>query len=135
MNKLKITAMCAALVAMTLGSCKKEDDDNELKLEFKTGSGYTSADQTLAKGTAFKIGVTASTEKKKDPLKKFNITETINGGSGTTVFEENLEKQDYDHDQNFTVTDTVHGNKHQYTFVIVNKDGINKQKAITITVQ
>src|SRR6478735_3375959 len=130
MNKVKITAICLALVALTLDSCKKEDDANEIKLELKTGAGYTSTDQTLAKGTTFKVGVHASTDKKKDPLVKFNISEGVNGSGTTSVYSETIETQDYNHDQDFTVTDTVHGNKHRYTFTITNKDGLNQHQFV-----
>ncbi len=136
MNKnVKVTTIALALVALTIGGCKKEDEENELKLSFKTGAGYTASDVILAKATAFKVGVEGETEKKKDPIVKFNISESVNSGATTSIFNEDIEKQDYEHDHDFTVNDTVHGNKHRYTFTITNKDGLTKQQALTVTVQ
>lgn len=133
---LRNTAMLT--LALSIGfftSCKKEDEDEELKLEFKTGSGYTSSNATIASGTAVKIGVKGETEKAKDPIIKFNISESVNGGSNTTVYSKDLEDTEYEYDYNFTLSDTVSGNTHTYTFTITNRDGKNEQKSLTLTVQ
>lgn len=116
-------------------SCKKVgNEEDELSISFKTGTGYTSADATLATGTSVKIGVDASTTKKKDPIIKFNISESVNGKGDVTVYSEDLETTAYDHDYNFTISDTT-GAIHTYTFTITNRDGLSEHQTLTITVQ
>jgi hypothetical protein len=125
----------AGLCILAFTSCKKEDAANEITINFKEGSGYTATDMTAAKGTALKVGIEAGTEKKKDPLKKFNISESVNGGANATLLSKDIDGQDFSYDHSFTLEDTVHGNKHKYTYTVTNKDGINAQKFLTITVQ
>lgn len=123
------------LFATSFSSCKKEDDENELKINFKTSGGYTFSDATIATGESFKIGVDCSTEKAKDPIIKFNISESVNNGTATTVYSEDLESQNYSRDYEAVMQDSVSGNTHKFTFTITNRDGINKQKNITLTVE
>jgi hypothetical protein len=118
-----------------LYSCKKEEEEDEIALMFKTSSGYIYSDQTIESGQTLKIGVKAETEKKKDPLIRFSISESKNGGAETTILSKNIETTNFDYDYNFSINDTVSGNKYKYTFVVVNKDGLNKQESITLTVK
>lgn len=117
-------------------ACEKDEgEEGELDIKFKTEAGYTHKDVTLASGTEVKIGIEAETEKAKDPIIRFNISESINGGEDSTVYMENLEDQDFEHDYSFTLSDTVSGNTHLYTFTVTNRDGINAQQFLTITVE
>lgn len=132
-NKL----FCALLLmSMTIGfvSCKEEDESEELNMEFKTSEGYTYADETLPGGTEVKIGVEAETEKAKDPLIKFNISESVNGGANSPVYTEDLDDVEFEHDYTFTLSEES-GSTHKYTFTVTNRDGINIQKSLTITVE
>lgn len=126
--------LAIALIATTIISCEKEDEGKELKIELKSGEGYTSASGMVDGGAAIKIGIEAETEKKKDPIIKFNISESINGGTASTVYTTDLETTDYEYDYNLTM-DTVSGNVHKYTFTITNRDGFNAQESIVLTVK
>lgn len=137
MKSIFKTLIIFSLFSIAFISCKKdeeEDSGNELSIKFKTEAGYTFSDATLPGGTPVKIGIEAETEKAKDPIIKFNISESVNGGASSTVYSEDLETTDYEYDYNFTL-DSVSGNIHKYTFTITNRDGINKQTDLTITVQ
>lgn len=124
---------CAAMLLSV--SCKKEDEFNELSLSFKTDSGYTHEDATLATGTTVKIGIKASTTKKKDPIIKFSIYDTKPSGAVSALLVEDIEVTEYDYDYNLVYDDTVSGNKHKYSFTITNRDGIVAQKFLTFTTQ
>ncbi|MCB0819693.1 MAG: hypothetical protein KDC13_03650 [Bacteroidetes bacterium] len=134
--KNKLFLLCSIILfSSVFSSCKKEDEENELQINFKTATGYTFSDMGINSGESFKIGVDCSTEKKKDPIIKFNISESVNNGTATTVYSEDLESQNYSHDYEAVMQDSVSGNTHKFTFTITNRDGINKQKSITLTVQ
>ena len=130
------TIILIGVVSVLFTACKKEEEDpaNEMKINFKTGTGYTFADATLAGGTAILVGIDAETEKAQDPIIKFNISESVNGGASSTVYSEDVETTAYEYDYNFTL-DTVKGNVHKYTFTVTNRDGINAQKDLTFTVE
>jgi len=116
-------------------SCEKENEEGELNISFKTAAGYVYSDATLASETAVKIGIEAETSKATDPIIKFNISESVNGGTPTTVYSQDLESANFTYDYAFTLSDATTGNTHKYTFTITNRDGINKQAALTITIQ
>ena len=50
-------------------------------ISFKTGSGYTSADGSIAKNTAFLVGIDAARTEDKDVLKTFNASVSYDGGA------------------------------------------------------
>jgi len=129
------TLLVIGIIAVFTTSCKKEEDEgNEMKIDFKTGTGFTSTDATLAGGTMVLIGVEAETEKAQDPIIKFNISESVNGAASTTIYSEDLESVTYEYDFAFKL-DSVSGNVHKYTFTVTNRDGINAQKNLTLTVE
>lgn len=129
------TLLVIGIISVFTTSCKKEEDEgNEMKIEFKTGTGYIAADATLAGGTMVLIGVEAETEKAQDPIIKFNISESVNGGTSSTIYSEDLESTTYAYDLGFKL-DSVSGNVHKYTFTVTNRDGINAQKDLTLTVE
>lgn len=123
-----------SMLALVFTSCKKEDGEGELKISFKNGASYTSEDMALPAGSVVTIGVAAETEKKKDPIIKFNISEAIDGGSATTVYSEDIETTDYEYDYTFTL-DSISGTQHKFTFTVTNRDGFNAQKNLTVSVQ
>lgn len=133
-NLKSIAALC--LVVFAFLSCEK-DEGLSPEMNFKTGSGYTSADQTMAGGTAYKIGIDAAKSEKHDVLKKFNISKSVNGGSQTSVYDKDLssdEEDNYSYDYNGTL-ETTAGTVVKLTFTVTNRDGIVNQKTITLTVQ
>jgi hypothetical protein len=133
-NSIFKTMFAVALMSATLVSCDKEDEGDEVHISFKSTSGYTFQDGTVAPGASVTVGVEAETEKAQDPLIHFNITESVNGGTGSSVYNEDFEATDYEYDYTF-VMDSVSGNAHAYTFTVTNRDGINKQVSLTLTVE
>lgn len=133
-NSIFKTMFALALLSSVLVSCEKEDEEDELHIMFKTTAGYTFADATLAADSAIVIGIESETEKAKDPIIRFNISESVNGGANSTIYTEDMEAATYEHDQSF-VMDSVSGSVHVYTFTITNRDGKIKQASLTLTVQ
>lgn len=133
---IKNSLLVLSIFTLIFSSCKKEEnEEEELDMKFKTEAGYTFSDATLPSGTDVKIGIEAETENEKDPLIKFNISESINGGTANTVYSEDLDNKEYEYDYSFTMNDTVSSNTHEYIFTVTNRDGLNAQKRLTITVQ
>lgn len=122
------------LLLIVITGCKKQDEGEEMTINFKTTSGYTYTDATLNGGSSVKIGIEAETIKKKDPIIKFNISKSVNGGGTNTVYSEDLETTAYNYDYIFTL-DTVSGHAIRYTFTVTNRDGLLAQKFITLTVK
>ncbi|GIV32493.1 MAG: hypothetical protein KatS3mg031_0028 [Chitinophagales bacterium] len=122
------------LSIFVFNACEKEDGENELHLKFKTDSGYVYRDTSLVGGSSVKIGVEAETEKAKDPIISFNISESVNGGAPATVYQQNLNVTQYEYDYSFVLATTA-GEVHTYIFTITNRDGFQKQIALTITIQ
>lgn len=135
-NKYIKNALLIGFLSFSLIACEKDEgEEGELDIHFKTEAGYTHADATIASGSEVKIGIEAETEKAKDPIIRFNISESTNGEADTTVYMENLEDTDFSYDHTFTLNDSVSGNTHLYTFTVTNRDGINAQKSLIITVK
>lgn len=122
-------------LSLTLLACEKENEEGELSLEFKTGTTYTSVDTSVADGTAILIGLEGETSKPKDPLIRFNISESIQNGTPQTVYQEDISTTYYTYDYAFVFNDSNVGQVHTYTFTITNKDGFIKQKTLNITVE
>lgn len=123
------------LASISFTACEKEEDElDELDIEFKMDAGYTFADATLAAGTEVKVGIEAETEKAKDPIIRFTVSDAVNGAASATVYTENLDNTDYEHDYIFTLQGDS-GDTHLLTFTITNRDGLVKQTSLTITVQ
>lgn len=126
--------LAIAFLATTIIACDKEDEGEELDIHFKSGAEYVSTNSTLAGGSSIKVGIEASTEKKKDPIIKFNISQSVNGAANTTVYSESLETTDYNHDETFEL-DTISGTTYKYTFTITNRDGKNAQETLVVEVE
>ncbi|UKN00623.1 hypothetical protein K6119_12880 [Paracrocinitomix mangrovi] len=130
------TVALSALMMTAFNSCEK--DEGELpEIMFKTGGTYTSADATLPGGTAVTIGIEAEKTEGKDVLKKFDISESVDGGANTSIYNVDLDASQedmYDYDFNTTM-DTVSGQTNKYTFTVTNRDGLTNQVALTLTVQ
>lgn len=136
-----LTFVLISGLAITFTSCDKEDEMEPPTITFKTGVGYTSADANATAGSALLIGIEAekadSEEESEDVLTHFNITKSVNGGAGTSVYDIDVpeaNENDYDYDFNTTAGTTV-GDTEKYTFTITNRDGITGQVSLTITVQ
>ena len=122
-------------IIFTLASCEK-DSGKLPNISFNTGAGYISSNSTVAKGSQIKIGIIASKAEDKDVLKKFNITQTING-SKSTLSDIELNGGDQDnYNYNFEQTmDTVAGKSVNYIFTVTNRDGLTNNVSLTVTTQ
>ncbi|MEZ4922617.1 MAG: hypothetical protein R2780_05535 [Crocinitomicaceae bacterium] len=137
MKKLFYSSLAvASLTLSALTSCEK-DEGKLPEIEFKTGTGYTYADATIAGGTTVKIGIEAKKEENKDVLKKFDISESVNGGTLTSIYNVDVpQAQEDEYEYDFTTTlDTTSGDTHKYTFTITNRDGLTNQVSLTLTIQ
>ena len=127
---LSLTLFCAFL------SCEK-DEGKLPEISLKTGGAYTSSDVNVPTGTASTIGINASKSEKKDVLKKFNNSSSLNAGSTTSVLDKDLGKDEediYSYDHAATVSG-VSGDKIKYTFTVTNRDGLINQASLTVTIQ
>ncbi len=136
-----LTFMLICGLAITFTSCNKEDEMEPPTISFKTGAGYTSANANATSGNSILIGIEAakadSEEESEDVLTHFNITKSVNGGAGTSVYDIDVpdaNEDDYDYDFSTTAGATL-GDTEKYTFTITNRDGLTGQISLTITVQ
>jgi len=132
-NTINILVLIS-LISIVFVSCEKDEAD-EMDIHFKSGGTYISSSSSIAEGTAVMIGIEAETDKEKDPIIRFNISESINNGDANTVYTESMEKTSFEYDYNFTLNDSIQGNTHRYLFTITNRDGLTAQKSLTLTVE
>lgn len=135
--KSALKMICLLLIVVASG-CKKEDEDEGLlpSIAFKTGAGYISKDSTLTVSTTFTIGVTANKTEDEDYLKKFIISKKTGAAASTTIYSKDLtdaEKNSFGYDFN-TSADSLVSNT-EYTFSIVNRDGLLNSVALKIQTQ
>lgn len=105
-------------------------------ISFKTGPIYISSDVGLAPTSVIVIGINAVKSSDTEVLKKFTVSKSINGGTATTVFSQDLSGasgDSYSHDYTEVLAGTP-GDKIKYTFTVTNKDGLTNQLTITVTV-
>ena len=116
---------------LTLASCDKHTPPS---IAFKTGTDYTSASVTVAKGSSVKVGIIAS--KKEDDMKTYNISYAYDGASSTTTKETftltGNEVTSYDKDYDFTVRNQA--GTEDWSFTITDKDGNIAKLSIKLTV-
>lgn len=131
-----VTAFFALTVLAFFTGC--EPDAGKLPImNFKTGSNYTAANATIAVDSSFTIGIDATKAEKRDVLKKFDISVSVNGGATTSVFSKDLsgsEQDNYSYDYTAVATGNA-GDTRLYTFTATNRDGLVKQIYLTITLQ
>ncbi|MEI6411709.1 MAG: hypothetical protein WCR52_20125 [Bacteroidota bacterium] len=138
MQKQFLNLLSLAVIALSLSllaSCEK-DAGKLPNIAFKTGTNYTSADKTVAKGTTITIGINASKAEDKDVLKSFDASRSVNGAAGVSFFNEtttSANQDNYSKDLDITVGSTAGTEK--YTFTVVNRDGLTNSVSLTLTVQ
>jgi hypothetical protein len=117
-----------------ISSCEKDAGKLPL-ISFKTTTGYTSADASIAKGASVKMGVDCEKAERYDVLKKFNISKSVNGAAAVSVYDQDLSGADQDKfSYDYSITqDTVVGRKTTYTYTITNRDGLINQVTCTLT--
>lgn len=120
-----------ALGVFALASC---DPHEPPAIQFKTGTDYTSADATVAKGASVKVGIIA--DKKEDNMRTYNISYAYDGASTTQTketFSLNDDEQ-YHYEKDYTFTVRNQSGKEKWSFVITDKDGNIAKLEITLTV-
>lgn len=126
-------AFIALIATLVIQSCEK-DEGNLPQISFKTGGSYISKDDSLAIKTGFIIGINAAKSEKKDVLKKFNISKSIDGGASVSVLNKDLsssEEDNFSFDYNDSMGSVV-GQKTKYIFTITNRDGLTNTVSVTL---
>lgn len=132
----KIFTIAACLLSLSFISSCEKDEGKLPNISFKVGPGYTSGNGSIAKNTAFVIGIDASKAEDKDVLKTCDISLSADGGVENSVFSENLSgssnENTYSKDVTFTTRNQTGTEK--YTCTVINRDGLKNSVALTLTV-
>ena len=115
-------------------SCEK-DKHVPPDVSLKAGTGYTSADTTVAPNTAVTVGFVAN--KTEDELKMFNVSYAFDNAAATTtdttITLTSTEEDHYEKDYTFTTRNQAGTEK--WIFTITDRDGNISQKQIVLTVK
>jgi hypothetical protein len=115
-------------------SCENEQEP-AASIEFKTGSGYTSQDATISKGSSITVGIVA--DKAENNLKAYNVSVSYDGASNTITVQNftlsSDENTHYDKDVNVTVRNQTGTEKYYFTIVDVDENVV--QKMLTFNVE
>ena len=136
MRKLLSTAMMVAVLATALtnlSSCEK-DAGKLPNIAFKTTSGYTHADATVAAAANVLVGITASKAESADILKTFNVSKSIDGAAAVTVTNTTLTNGD-SYDVDYPIVAGAAGHTEKWSFTVTNRDGLTNTVSLTLTVQ
>ena len=128
--------LIAAVLVISVASCKKEEDAHvPPDVQFKTGTGYTSDDATVAAGDSVLVGIIAT--KTEDELKTFNVSYAYDGAtSTTTAFNLPLSgSQEESYTTDYTIATRSQAGTEKWSFTITDRDGNITTKSITLTVQ
>ncbi len=134
-NSIKLVALLA-IATLTFNSCEK-DSGTLPTISFKAGSAYVSTDVTKAVGSSILFGIDAAKSEKRDVLKKFDVSISVNGGTAVSVFTKDLtgnEQDNYSYEYS-TLAGSVAGQTCKYTFTVTNRDGLVNQIFSTVTAQ
>jgi len=124
------------LLFLSLTACEK-DEGLLPDISLKTGGNYISTDVTRPAGSTITIGINAAKTEDKDVLKKFNISKSINGGTATSVLNQDLtssEEDSFSYDYITTLENTP-GQVNRYIFTITNRDGLTNQVTVQVSIQ
>jgi hypothetical protein len=139
--KINLAAVAAFLllspIVFSTTSCKKEDDAGLLPLiSLKTGTGYISKDSTVAKSFAFKIGATATQAEANDVLTKMVVSVSYDNGADSVLTTDTLTgTQGASFSKDFNGITRNKAGIEQYTFKVINKDGLINSAIVKLTVQ
>lgn len=121
-------------LAISLLSCEK-DEGKLPQISFKTGSGYTATDATVAKNTAITIGINAAKTEKKDVLKTFDVSQSLDGATATSIVNESLSgSQGDNYSKDVHITTRNQAGTEKYTLTVINRDGLKNSVSLTLTV-
>ncbi|MBD0276659.1 MAG: hypothetical protein ICV51_14960 [Flavisolibacter sp.] len=122
------------VIVFTISSCKK-DPHVPPDIQFKTGSGYTSGDATVAKNTAITVGIIAV--KTEDELRTYNISYAYDNAATTTTAQTfTISKNEENHyEKDYTFTTRNQTGTERWIFTVTDRDGNIAQKQIVLTIQ
>ena len=123
-----------AIIGLAI-SCGK-DEGEKPNISYKTGPVYITGNTSLAATSIVVVGINASKSDDGDDLDKFTITKSVNGGTASTVFSQDLsgsETENYSHDFTEVLVGSV-GNTIKYTFTITDVDGVSNSLSLTVTI-
>jgi hypothetical protein len=130
--RLRHFALATAAAGLLLASgCKKETDPRvHPDMVFKTGPGYTSADDTVGTDSALVIGVIIT--KTEDPLIALNVSVAYDGGGSSTVHNQDISGEHVEYDHQLTTRSQAGSEK--WIFSVTDRDGNITTKSIMLTV-
>ena len=137
--KTLIKLMAFVAVFATLTACGKDDPEptgTKPAIEFRTGPAYTTQDVTYPGGTIVVLGTIATRTEDDDPLKEYQVTESVNGAAATTVFTKTLtgtEEEIYYYNTTRTIG-TTSGETRKLTFKVTSEKGLSNEVSLTVTV-
>jgi len=132
MRKLNLLMGLAILgLAVFVTSCTKDTTGKPPSINFKGGSGYVSADDSLALGATFKVGITASPNTdSQEKLVGFKVVRTFNNVP-TTVVDTTLDKLTSFSADIITNARNTAGSE-RLTFTITDKNSESAEIALNI---
>jgi len=129
-----VTLLVLTAIVFSITSCEIFDKHVKPDIQFKTGTGYTSTDVSVVKGSTIKVGIKA--DKTEDAMKTFNVSYSFDGTTTTTTKDtftlSGDQETHYDKDYEFTVRNQA--GKEQWFFTITDRDGNIAQLSVTLTV-
>lgn len=133
MKTIRLIIASVFVTGVLFVSCKKDKDQQiPPTISFKTGSGYTSVNDTLHTNDTIVVGITAAKSEDKDLLTRFVATQKYDAGTATTLLNESFNQDTYSKDMTI-ITRNVAGSE-AYTFTIINRDGLTKTLSLTFVV-
>lgn len=123
------------LLVTLLSSCEK-DEGKLPAISFKTGTGYTFADMTVAKNTTVLVGIDAAKTEDKDVLKTFDASRAYDTGALSSFINESLSgAQGDNYSRDISITTRNQDGTEKYVFTVINRDGLVNSVTLTLTVQ
>jgi len=123
-------------IIVFFNSCQ-EDEGKLPELVFKTGGNYIDTDSEVASAAQIVVGIEAKKAEENDPLISFNISKSVNGGEIATIYNYTLqgnEQETFDYDYTYTVVESA-GDEVKLIFTITNRDGLQGQKSLSLSVK
>ena len=121
MKQIFIAILLFTAFSLSLSSCEK-DKHIPPSLTLKTGSGYTSADVSVAKNQTITVGITA--DKMEDDMLTCNVSYSYDAVASTTTFQNfslsGAEQQHYEKDVMITARNLAGTEK--WFFTITDKE-------------
>lgn len=135
--KKTISILSIAAVAATFFFTSCEKDEGKLpNIAFKTGGQYVSANDSVQQGDTVMVGIKASKAEDKDVLKSFDASNSFDGGASNSFYSESLSGSKGDtYEKDIMLIARKQAGKEDYTFTVVNKDGLKNTVSLTLFVK